>query len=288
MRESLDIELLQTLSAIADTGSFATAAEAVHRTQSAVSMQMKRLEEIVDTPLFEKQGRRAVLTSQGQNLLLYARRMLSLQDEALASFRSPEIRGEVKFGVCDDYVMSYLPPILAEYAQKFPHVHVRLDAQSSKRLIASTQRGELDFSLVNIIDHDIEYEKLKSDSLIWVTSKRHLAHEISPLPLVIESNCPWGNWAQKALDKAGIHYRLAFSTFSISGIVAFLEAGLAVSLVSSNSIMPGMRILGEAEGFPSLPETAIGLVKNTASLSPAAEQLAISIRQSMSAQAIAA
>ena len=288
MRETLDMELLQTLAAIADTGSFAGAAETVHRTQSAVSMQMKRLEDMVEQPLFEKQGRRAALTAQGQNLLLYARRILSLQDEALATFRSPDIQGEVKLGVCDDYVMSYMPAILASYAQKYPNVHVRLDAQTSMRLIAATARGELDFSLVNVISSDVEYEKLKSDSLVWVGSRHHLAHEMTPLPLGIETNCLWGNWAQQALDKAGIHYRLAYSTFNIGGIAAIIEAGLAVSVMSSSSVLPGMRILGKAEGFPDLPITSIGLVKSTTSLTPAAEQLANSIRQRLGQDSMAA
>lgn len=288
MRDTLDMELLQTLAAIADTGSFAGAAESVHRTQSAVSMQMKRLEDIVNQPLFEKRGRRAMLTAQGQNLLLYARRILSLQDEALAVFRSPDIQGEVKLGVCDDYVMSYMPPILASYAQKYPNVHVQLDAQTSTRLIAATARGELDFSLVNVINSDVEYEKLKSDSLVWVTSRHHLAHEMTPLPLGIESNCLWGNWAQQALDKAGIHYRLAYSTFNIGGVVAIIEAGLAVSIMSSSSVLPNMRILGKAEGFPDLPITSIGLVKNKTSLTPAAEQLANSIRQRLGQESMAA
>lgn len=145
MQANLDLELLQTLVAIADTGSFGAAAKNIHRTQSAVSMQMKRLEDIIEQPLFEKDGRRSVLTLHGQNLLLYARRMLSLQQEALATFRSPEIHGEVRLGVCDDYVMSFMPSIFAGFAKAFPNVHIRLDSQPSTKLIEATQAGELDF-----------------------------------------------------------------------------------------------------------------------------------------------
>lgn len=288
MRENLDIELLQTLAAIADTGSFAGAARSVHRTQSAVSMQMKRLEEIVGQALFEKQGRRAVITMQGQNLLLYARRILNLQDEAIATFRSPEILGEVRLGVCDDYVMNFMPPILASYAQQYPNVHVRLDSQTSGRLIALTAQSDLDFCLVNISQNDIEYEKLRSEPLVWVTSKQHLTHEQNPLPLASESHCPWGKWAQQALDHAGIQYRLAYSTFNIGAIVAVIEAGLAVSVVPLNSVLPGMRVLTESDGFPELPATTIGLVQNAAALSPAALRLADTIRQQLTVESVAA
>ena len=288
MQENLDPELLQTLVAIADTGSFATAAKNVYRTQSAVSMQMKRLEEIVDQPLFEKHGRRSVLTTHGQNLLLYARRILNLQQEALAVFRSPEIQGEVRLGVCDDYVMSFMPSIFANFARAFPSVHIRLDSQPSTKLIEATQAGELDFSLINIIDNKVAYEKLVNEPLVWVTSPDHCVHETSPLPLAIENNCLWGRWAQKALDEEGRLYRIGYSTFNIAGIVAIIEAGLAVSVMSKSSVPAHLRILQNTDGLPELPHTEIGLILSTGEMSLAAKCLADAVRQSMAATAIAA
>ena len=288
MQENIDPELLQTLVSIADTGSFATAAKNVHRTQSAVSMQMKRLEEIVGQPLFEKHGRRSVLTFHGQNLLLYARRILSLQQEALAVFRSPEIQGEVRLGVCDDYVMSFMPSIFAGFAKAFPKVHIRLDSQPSTKLIEATQAGDLDFSLVNIIDHTKAYEKLTKEPLVWVASPNHSIHTESPLPLAIENNCLWGRWARKALDEDNRVYRIGYSTFNIAGIVAILEAGLAVSVMSRSSVPSQLRILQTDDGFPELPDTEIGLVLGTGELSPAAKCMANAVRKSMTSTAIAA
>ena len=137
MAENLDSELLRTLIAIADTGSYGSAASVVHRSQSAVSMQMKRLEEIVRQPLFEKQGRRSVLTPHGQNLLQYARRIVKLQDEAMSTLGNPEIQGDVRLGVCDDYVMDLLPSMLVSFAEKYSNVHINLSAQTSKELFAN-------------------------------------------------------------------------------------------------------------------------------------------------------
>lgn len=288
MQANLDLELLQTLVAIADTGSFGAAAKNIHRTQSAVSMQMKRLEDIIEQPLFEKDGRRSVLTLHGQNLLLYARRMLSLQQEALATFRSPEIHGEVRLGVCDDYVMSFMPSIFAGFAKAFPNVHIRLDSQPSTKLIEATQAGELDFSLVNIVHDNVAFEKLTNEPLVWVTSCSHSIHEATPLPLAIENNCLWGRWAQKALDEDQRLYRVGYSTFNIAGIVAIIEAGLAVSVMSRSSVPPQLRILQQSDGFPELPHTEIGLVLSTGGLSPAAQCLADAVRQSMTAMSIAA
>jgi len=281
MREKLDIQLLQTLVAIATTGSFATAAESVHRTQSAVSMQIKRLEEIVGQALFEKQGRRAVLTPQGENLLRYARRIIKLQDEALAMFHSPDIKGEVRLGVQDDYVMRLLPPILARFAERYPNVHIRLDTRSGAQLVAATTQGELDFSLVNTVHSEAEHECLVSEPLVWVASPKHVVHESDPLPIAVEVNCLWGDWAQKALDEAGIHYRIAYSTFSYGGISAILDAGLAVSIMSRSSVPDNLRILAKSDGFPELPLNTIGLVVKNPVFSPAAKRLADMMRQEL-------
>lgn len=279
MRENLDIELLQTLIAIAATGSFAMAAKSVHRTQSAVSMQMKRLEETVGQALFEKQGRRAVLTPQGENLLLYARRIMKLQDEALATFHSPDITGEVQLGVQDDYVMRLVPPILARFADRYPNVHIRLDTRSSTQLIAATAQGELDFSLVNTVRSEAKHESLVSEPLVWVTSPKHLVHEMRPLPVAAEANCLWGKWAQQALDEANTHYRIAYTTFSYGGISAIVEAGLAVSIMSRSSVPENLQVLTKVDGFPELPITTIGLVVKNSALSPAAAKLADMMRQ---------
>ncbi|ASJ76715.1 LysR substrate-binding domain-containing protein [Granulosicoccus antarcticus] len=288
MQDNLDMELLQTLVAIADTGSFAAASKLVHRTQSAISMQMKRLEEIVGQPLFQKEGRRSVLTLHGQNLLLYARRILTLQQEALASFRSPEIQGEVRFGVCDDYVEGLLPPILASFAAQYPRVHIRLDSESSKELISATVEGQLDFSLVNAISSQLEFETLTSEPLVWVMSRHHSTEEGQPLTLAFENSCLWGIWAKKALDDQKIHYRVGYSTRNHNGTIAMVEAGLAISVLSRSTVPPQLRILTEADGFPVLPLSEIGLIVGPKGLSPASQKLADAVRQNLSARSIAA
>ncbi len=282
MSDNLDIELLRTLIAIADTGSYGGAALAVHRTQSAISMQMRRLEDTVKQPLFEKQGRRSVLTSHGQNLLLYARRIVKLQDEVMSTLGDPEIHGNVLLGVCDDYMVNLMPPILVSYAEKYPNVHINLSSQSSTQLIANTLRGDLDFSLVNLLADNQEYESLISDPLVWVSSKNKLTHEQEPLPLAVENACPWGKWAQQSLKNSGINYRLAYSTFNHAGILAFVESGLAVSVMSQRTVPPTLRILREVDGFPALPTTSIGLVQKPTLMTPAARKLVDHVRQEMS------
>ena len=288
MQDHLDAELLRTLVAIADTGSFAEAARSVHRTQSAVSMQMKRLEGVVGRPLFEKRGRRTLPNAGGRDLLHRARQILALQDEALAAFREPGLHGEVRMGACDDYVLSFVPPILARYADAHPRVHVRLDARSSTALVASAAAGEIDIALVNVVDEAVRHEKLTTEPLVWVGSASHEAHAKDPLPLAIENECVWGRWAHDALDRIGRPYRSAYSAFNNSGLVAIVEAGLAVSVMSAGSVPASLRVLGEADGFPTLPITSMGMVVRGGPLSAAADAMVELLREELGRDAVAA
>ena len=288
MRNDLDTELLRTLVAIADTGSFAEAAGSVHRTQSAVSMQMKRLEAVVGQPLFEKRGRRTLPNAGGRDLVRHARQILALQDEALAAFRDPGLHGEVRMGACDDYVLSFVPPILARYAERHPRVHVRLDARSSTALVAAAAAGEIDIALVNVVDEAVRHEKLTSEPLVWVASPAHSSHELDPLPLAVENDCVWGRWAHDALDRIGRPYRSAYSAFNNSGLAAIVEAGLAVSVMSASSVPASLRVLGEADGFPALPITSMGMVVRGGPLSAAADAMVGLLREELGRDAVAA
>lgn len=288
MPENLDTELLRTLVAIADTGGFGSAARSVHRTQSAVSMQMKRLEGIVDQPLFEKRGRRTVPNARGRDLLQHARQILRLQDEALASFRAPGLQGEVRMGACDDYVLGFVPPLLAKYAEAHPNVHVRLDARNSAALIAAALEGEIDIALVNVVNDAVGHETLLTEPLVWVGSPAHAVHERAPLPLAVENDCVWGSWARDALERAGVPYRNAYSAFNVGGLVALVAAGLAVAVMSRSSVPAALRVLDAADGLPPLPATSMALVTRSGAPSPAATAMLELLRDEFGRRAIAA
>ncbi len=252
------IEFLQTFVAIADTGSFTRAASEVHRTQSAVSMQVKRLEEIVGRPLFVREGRSMALTPEGEVLLGYARRILKLQDDAVASLLQPDIAGAVRLGTPDDYAMRFLPGILAKFAQTFPRVQVSVRCEPSSQLSVAMERGELDLALITGREHPHSGEVLRRDRVVWVTSERHFAHEQNPLPLAIFGpECFFRDWAFQALDATDLSYRVAYQSHSISGLLAAVSAGLAVTLMVESVVPAGIRILLPEEGFPDLPRASI-------------------------------
>ena len=174
MIPNLDVDLLKTFLAIADNGSFTRAAEEVHKTQSAVSMQMKRLEELVGTPLFAKDGRMSRFTQDGERLVDYARRIVAINDEAIYAFAKPDLTGTIKFGTPDDYAERFLPEILARFARTHPMVTVDVECLGSGELFERCKRGEMDLSLVTHGCDILTEEPVRREKLVWVTSTRHL------------------------------------------------------------------------------------------------------------------
>ncbi|MEC9369629.1 MAG: LysR family transcriptional regulator, partial [Pseudomonadota bacterium] len=170
---TLDTDHLRTLVAIAESGSFTRAADEVNKTQAAVSMQMRRLEESVGRRLFNKAGRTNRLTPEGEHLLEYARRIISLNNEALSILTEPELSGFVRIGTPDDYAERFLPQIFARFARTHPLVEVEISCQGSTSLFQEIQQGNLDLAIVTHMDADSRGEVIRREQLFWVTSPRH-------------------------------------------------------------------------------------------------------------------
>ncbi|AYC33230.1 LysR family transcriptional regulator [Pseudomonas cavernae] len=270
---SIDTELLRTFVAIADHGGFTRAAEAVNRTQSAVSMQMKRLEEdVLQRPVFERDGRQVRLTPEGQVLLGYARRILKLHGEVLNTLREPHMVGSVRIGTPDDYVMRFLPGILSRFAQSFPLVQVELHCEPSYQLL---QRQDLDLTIVTREPGKEIGQLLRQERLVWAEAQGFSPHEQEPLPLAMfNGDCFCRNWACNALDAMEREYRIAYTSPSLSAIMAVVSAGLAITAQLQSLITPDMRIIGEAEGLPRMPMASIVLLRNPHSQSQVTETLA--------------
>ena len=270
---AIDTELLRTFVAIADNGGFTRAAEVVNRTQSAVSMQMKRLEEdVLQRTVFERDGRQVRLTAEGQILLGYARRILKLHGEVMNTLRQPHMVGSVRIGTPDDYVMRYLPGILSRFAQAYPLVQVEVHCDSSAQLL---QRQDLDLTIVTRKPGDDIGEFLRQERFVWAEAIGFSPHEQTPLPLAMfNSDCFCRAWACNALDAMGREYRVAYTSPSLSALMAVVSAGLALTAQLQSLIPADMRIVGEAEGLPQLPLCNIMLLRNEHNKSPVTETLA--------------
>ncbi|TVM19293.1 LysR family transcriptional regulator [Oceanidesulfovibrio indonesiensis] len=271
----LPVDLLQTFIAVADSGGFTKAAEAVNRTQSAVSQQIKRLEEELGRELFHRQGRAVRLSAHGETLLPYARRILHAHEEAFSALAQPDMTGLVRLGAPDDYAAYFLPGILTRFAGAFPRVQVEVRCDPSSVLLGALARGEVDLVVSSCSSSSDTGRVIAYEPVVWVTSAGHLAHEQTPVPLaVFQHGCLFRHWGTNALSAVRREYRIAYSSPSINGIQAAVSAGLAVAPIGVHSMPPGSRVLTEAEGFPMLPTASIVLHRNSESNSEVVDCLA--------------
>lgn len=275
MLTPLDLRLLQTFIVLVQTGSFSETSRRLGRTQPAVSLQLNRLEESTGAPLFTKVGRKLVLTDHGELVLGYARTIMGLQDELRARLAAPKLDGTVVLGMPDLYAAYLLPGILADFRSACPNVDVELKCALSAKLMASVARAEIDLAIVTGMPAFKIGQLVAQEELVWVTSARGAAHLDNPVPLAM---LPPGNifrdYGLAALESVGRIWRMSCISESLSGIQAAVLAGIAVAVVGKSSVLPGMRILGRADTFPTLPKVDLVLYRSARSANPVAEALA--------------
>ncbi len=282
MTTLLDIDQLRTFIAIAETGSFTKAAEVVNKTQSAVSMQMKRLEERLERAIFARDGRASKLTEDGQRLLDYARRLVKLNVETVAAFSDAALSGRVRLGVPDDYADRYLPEIMARFSRAYPSVELTVLCEPSVDLLERIDDNEIDLAIVTNCESKRAAETFRRERLCWVTSNRHPTHMEEPVPLALgRPTCSWRATACERLELIGHPYRVLYSSSNAGAVAAAVLAGLAVSVLPESGLRPGMRVLTAADGFPDLPSCRIGLVRNAHETSALAGALAEHIISSL-------
>lgn len=281
----IDPDLLRSFVLIIESGSFTRAAERVGRTQSAVSMQIRRLEEMLGHSLLTRTPKGVAPTPQGAWLLDRARMLLSLNDEIVANFRAPPMVGTVRLGTPDDYALNWLPRILARFAETYPSVQLEVVCMNSDVLEQRFREGQLDLTLLTE-GHEtpgMHAERIWRGPLRWVGSLTHGLHRRDPLPLALsleESNCPWRRAALSSLRAVGRSAHVTYSSATQTGCFTVALAGLALT-VSTPAVLPeGLSWMGEAEGLPPLPEIGILLLRHESALGvPAADALASHIAE---------
>jgi len=261
----LEPELLQTFIAIAETGRFTEAAKRVGRTQSAVSMQIKRLEETIGRPLFVRDGRSVKLSSDGELLLGHARRVLRAHEEALAAFHPSQLAGAVTIGTPDEYAVAFLPTILRSFAETHPQVLVNVVCEPTRSLMPKLDMDEIDIILFTE-GGEVDRDDGKGDPIllrepvVWAASAEHGVYRDDPVPLALfQPGCRFRQWAISALADAGRGYRINYTSVSFAGIETAIRAGLAVGAIPRSNVTPGLRTLSERDGFPALPDYALAM-----------------------------
>jgi DNA-binding transcriptional LysR family regulator len=255
----LDPDLLQAFLAVADHRSFTRAAVALNRTQSAVSMQVRRLEEQLDAELFHRTRSNVDLSAAGERLLGYARRILSLNEEAVGRVREHRVEGRVRLGVMDDYGTLIVPPLLAGFIANYPLIDVEMETGLTSSM---TDRLGKTYNIVIAMHPEghSEGELLRREQAVWAASAEHRVEELDPLPVALyPQGCLFRSWAMQALDKATRPWRLAFVSHSLSAVEAIAALGLAVTVVKSGTFPSKLRRLSQRDGLPPLPRAEIRL-----------------------------
>jgi DNA-binding transcriptional LysR family regulator len=271
---SVDMRVLRSFVSVVETGSITETARRLGRTQPAITLQMKRLEELTGRILFKEDSRKPVLTGEGDMVLTYAKSILKMHDELLARLSSPDIEGHVILGTPDLYAAYLLPSILALFRQAFPRIQVELRCSLSTPLVALVHRGEVDIALVTRMPGFSGGEVVRQEQLIWVEGEGSNVHRTEPVPLAL---LPPGNiyreYAIEGLERAGRKWRIACVSESVGGLQAAVFAGMAITVLCKSALVHGMRQIGIHEYFPPLPKVDLLLYRASGPATPAAMAL---------------
>jgi DNA-binding transcriptional LysR family regulator len=289
----LDTDQLRSFLAIVDTGSFTRAAERVNKTQSAVSMHIRRLEEQLGCALFIKQGRGTRLSDEGERLIDFARRIIQTEAGALAALSRKGLSGRVRLGMPDDYAEFFLADILTRFCQSHPLVEIAVVCEASATLDGQVRASALDLAVVTTDAEGVAgAEIIREEELAWVASRRFKLDPDAPLPLALSSSiCPWRRAAEQALRSVNRSTRALFLSNNYAAIAPVVRAGLAVTILPIACVPPDLRVLGPEAGLPSLGRSRMGIIHAPGRASEEATALADAIRATVGqtpAQAVAA
>lgn len=277
---NLDITTLRSFVAVADSGGVTRAAGYLHLTQSAVSMQLKRLEELLGLELLDRSGRSIALTASGEQLLAYARRMVALNDEVIGKLTDQAFEGEVVLGVPHDIVYPAIPRVLQQFNVKYPRVNVNLCTSNTRQLKEEFGRGGFDLILTTEAALGEGAEAIHHMPLRWVGARNGSAWRQKPLRLGFCRNCIFRPVAIEALEKAGIVWEMALDSESDRTVEATVSADLAVGVLLEGT-QPEHQELIDATGIlPELPGQQINLYGGNNGHAPYVDELADLIRQS--------
>ena len=259
---NLDLDLVRTFVTIAGTGNFTRAAEILRRQQSTISLQVQRLENALGHKLIERTPRSVKLTSEGETLLGYARRLLDLNDEVVSRVNEPHMQGTVRLGTPEDFATRHLPDVLARFTQAYPAVALEVTCDLTLNLLERFRHGVFDLMLIKRERAAAQSGGIRvwREPLVWVTSERDFWSTKGPLPLVVSPTpCVYRKRATEALDRAHRAWRIAYTCGSLAGSIAAVKAGLGVTVLPKDMVPPGLHVI-DGQPLPDLKDTEIALI----------------------------
>ncbi|GAB5519588.1 MAG: LysR substrate-binding domain-containing protein [Rhodothermales bacterium] len=272
MNADLSIDQLRTFVTVADVGSYTRAARQLYRTQPALSLQVKRLEEQLGTQLFQRHGRRTQVTEAGDTLLRYARRILDLNEQAVAKLSVVQAEGTVRIGILEEVALGPLLDLLTKFGRLCTKIRLMLEVSTSWTLAEQIERNTLCLAVANTSFGKGRIVPLWEEPYVWVCNQTFDIAAHASLPLVIDPYpcpCPIGAEAMLALDAMERPWHAVFSSYSLTAMLAAIRAGLGVGLIARGAVTPDLRVLGHAEGLPDVGTVAIGLYRSSDATSEA-------------------
>jgi DNA-binding transcriptional LysR family regulator len=281
--QTLDLSVMRTLMAVVETGSFARAARRVGRSESAVSLQMKRLEEQLGEAVFLRTGKRMALTEAGATLLGYAQRLLDLNDEALSATSGASLNGSVTLAVPHDVAETWLPAVVEGFSRSHPSVALRTVEGRSTAVLERLAAGEIDLAVAFSATRPEDALWSGCLPMIWIGPRDFVSKRNSPVQLaVFDPPCAFRSAATATLDQAGIDWSVAYSSSSLSDLWAAVNIGLGVTVRTPAALPPGLAILGRDAGLPDLPPLFISLYgKNDPAEAPVVDRLRALLQESL-------
>ena len=263
---NLDLDLLRTFVAVADLNTFAAAAAAVCRTQSAVSQQLQRLEQLVGKELFARHGRNKLLTEHGIQLLGYARKILRFNDEACMSLMFSNLQGVLTLGASDESADTILPFLLNRISSVYPKLALDVSVKRNAFMVEMLKENEVDLVVTTHRPGQYDCLTLRTSPTHWYCAAEYVLQKGEPIPLVLlDDPSPFRDMVLTALNEASIPWRLAYVASTLPAVRAAVKAGLGVTARPVEMMSPDLRVLGQSEGLPSLPDTEYLLCHNAAS-----------------------
>ena len=263
---NLDLDLLRTFVAVADLNTFAAAAPAVCRTQSAVSQQMQRLEQLVGKELFARHGRNKLLTEQGIQLLGYARKILRFNDEACMSLMFSNLQGVLTLGASDESADTILPFLLNRISSVYPKLALDVSVKRNAFMVEMLNENKVDLVVTTHRPGQFDCLTLRTSPTHWYCAAEYVLQKGEPVPLVLlDDPSPFRDMVLTALNEANIPWRLAYVASTLPAVRAAVKAGLGVTARPVEMMSPDLRVLGKSDGLPALPDTEYLLCHNSSS-----------------------
>ncbi len=280
----LDSNLLRTFLAVADAGTFTGGAARIHRSQSAASVQIKQLEDLLGEPVFKRHGRGVVLSRIGEVLEPVARQVIQTLDATMSEIVGGGLEGSIRIGIPDDHGKEALSKIIADFTRDHPKVDLMVHCALSTGFPAALVAGELDLAVHEVEEVGPAMALLREEQMHWVTSRAHNLLERDPIPVALfDRACWWRDVALQALEASGRAYRIIYSSESVTGVAAAIEAGIAIGVLDHSALTPDLVVLSETEGLGAMPTSKLVLDCGKSAQDPVCRTMATAIKGAFAA-----